>query len=110
MNAKKRARREVEPLQRALHEVDDLAHEPVRLVRGERLVDREHGVAVALGPEDDRADLRLVDAQPQQRVVELAERAQRPELIAGLQDRLRASTAAARSAPAPSARRCASRD
>jgi hypothetical protein len=45
------------------------------------------------------ADLRLVDAQPQQRVVELAERAQRPELIAGSDGSRPASTAAVRSAP-----------
>ena len=42
MNAKKRARRQVEALQRPLHEVDDLAHEPVRLVREQACVDREH--------------------------------------------------------------------
>ena len=75
---------EIDALQRALHEVDDLAHQPVRLVRDERPVDRQHRVAIAFGADHDGADLRLVDPQPQQRVVELAERAQRPELIAGL--------------------------
>ena len=52
--------------------------------------------AVAFGPDDDGADLRLVDAQPQQRIVELAERAQRPELIARLAGSRPASTAAGR--------------
>ena len=61
-------------------------------MRGQRVIDRQHRVAIAFRADDDRADLRLVDAQPQQRIVELAERAQRPELIAGgedLLDRLR---------------------
>ena len=44
-----------------------------------------------------RADFRLVDPQPQQRIVELAEGAQRPELIAGLRGSPPASTAAGRS-------------
>ena len=47
----------------------------------------------------NRADRRLVLTQPQQRVVELAEDAQRPELIAGGVNRLAASTP-----PAPPAR------
>ena len=39
-------------------------------------------VLIAAGLEDDGADERLEQAQPQQRVVQLAERAERPELIA----------------------------
>ena len=89
MNAKKVRAVRSSALQRALHEQDDLAHQPVRLVRDQRPIDREHRVAIALGPDHDRADLRLVDPQPQQRIVELAKRAQRPELIAGLQDLVR---------------------
>ena len=86
------ARRQVQALQRALHEVDDLAHQPVR--PGARAASRSTASTasrIAFGLDDDRADQRLVHAQPQQRVVELAERAQRPELIAGRDDRRPAS-------------------
>ena len=60
--------------------------EPVRLMLGERAVDGQHRAGVAFGPDHDRADLRLVHAQPQQRVVELAKCAQRPEPIACFQN------------------------
>ena len=77
----------------------------------QRVVDGEHARRIALGLEDDRADLRLVDAQPQQRVVELAKCAQRPELIAGREDLRRASVGCAASgARDGQRRRRASRD
>ena len=73
------ARGQVHALQRAADQADDLAHQPVRRVgvaaprrrraplRGSPSARSDHG-----------ADLRLVQPQPQQRIVELAERAQRP--------------------------------
>jgi hypothetical protein len=53
---------------------------------GERAVDGKHRGGVAFRPDHDRADLRLIDAEPQQRVVELPERAQGPEPITRLQN------------------------
>ena len=53
------------------------------VVGGQRGVDGEHRLRVAARAQHDGADLGLVQAQPQQRVVELAEGAQRPGLIAG---------------------------
>ena len=58
-------------------------------VREERLVHGEDAGRIALRANDDRPDERLVDAEVQQRRVELAERAKRPELVAGLQDLFR---------------------
>ena len=66
------ARREVDALQRAAQQADDLAHEPVVLVRQQRRVHGEHRRGIALGLQQPGADLGLVDAQPQERVVELA--------------------------------------
>ena len=47
-----------------------------------------------LGPDDDRADLGLVQPEPQQHVVELAEGAQRPVVVARRVESRRAWTAA----------------
>ncbi len=58
----------------------------MRLIRRQRAIDRQDRLGVAFGSDHDGADLRLVDAQTQQRIVQLAERAERPELIAGLDD------------------------
>ncbi len=47
-------------------------------------IDGDHRFGIADGADDHRADLRLVQPQPQQRIVELAERAHRPRTVAGL--------------------------
>ena len=70
----------------------------------ERRVDGEHGLRVAGGAKDDGADLGLVEPKAQQRIVELAEGAERPRLIAGGQELVAASPAAASRAPRWSAR------
>ena len=82
------ARGEIEPLQRAPDVADDLAHQPVIAMRVERAIDVEHRLRIAGRAQQDRADLRLVQPQPQQRIVELAKRAQRPRLIAGREELL----------------------
>jgi len=66
-----------------------LAHQPMRPVGEQRPVDRDHRGTVAFGPHEDGADLRLVDPQAEQRIVQLAEGAQRPELIPGLHNLVR---------------------
>ena len=48
----------------------------------QRLVGGEHVLRVAVGVQRDQADFRLVEAQAQQRVVQLAERAQGPQVAA----------------------------
>ena len=68
-------------------------------VREQRLVDGEHAGRIALGANDDRADERLVDAEMQERRVELAERAKRPELVARLRGSPPGSWAGAVSGP-----------
>ena len=55
-------------------------------MRHEEPIDGEHRVDVACGSNHDRADFRIVHAQPQQRIVELAKRAKGPELIAHCDD------------------------
>ncbi len=80
---------EVEPLQRAADVADDLAHQPVIAMRVERSIDIEDGLRIARCAQENRADLRLVQPQPQKRIVELAKRPQRPRLIAGLLERVR---------------------
>ena len=67
--------------------MDDLPHEPVVLVREQRVVHGQDGGGIPDGLDDDRADQRLVQAQPQQRVVQLAERTERPVLVACRDDR-----------------------
>ena len=69
---------------------DDLAHEPVVAVRV-RASRRPRAPPPGRRPScsDDGADLGLVEPQAQERVVELAERAQRPELVAGRQELVR---------------------
>ncbi len=78
------ARREVDALQRAANLTDDLADQPVIFTRVECGIDVEHRLRVRQShATDDRADLRLVDPQPQNRIVQLAEGAERPRLVAG---------------------------
>ena len=55
-------------------------------LRVQRGIDGEHGRRIADRAQHDGADLRLVQPQAQQRVVQLAERAQRPRLVAGRQE------------------------
>ena len=84
----KRPRRHVQSLQRAFHQQNDFACQPV-LAAGQiekSSIDGEDRLRIAFGLENDGADLRLVEPQSQQRIIELAKRTQRPELIAGLQD------------------------
>ena len=90
------ARGQVDALQRAADETDDLAHQPVSTVWRAAPRRREHGFGIARRAQDDhRADLGFVQPQPQQRVVELAERAKRPGLVAGRRGTRRRSPAAA---------------
>ena len=83
------ARGEIEPLQRAPDVADDLAHQPVIAMRVERPIDVQHGLRIARGAQENRADLGLVQPQPEKRIVELAKRPQRPRLIACLLERVR---------------------
>ena len=89
------ARREIEALQRAADVADDLADQPVVAIGVQRRVDVEHRLRIASRAQQNRADLRLVEPQPQQRVVQLAERADRPRLIARRYELSRALPAAA---------------
>ena len=57
------------------------------LLGEQQLVDAQHGVLIAARLDHDGADQRLRDSQPENRVVQLAERAERPELIAERLDR-----------------------
>ena len=82
------AGRQVHALQRAANQADDLAHEPVVLVGGQRLVHGRNRRGRAHGPQDDHANLGLVQPQPQQAVVELAEGPHRPGLVSGQLERL----------------------
>ena len=100
---KKAARGEVHALQRALHEQDDLTDQPMVGVREQCLVDRDHAGRIPFSANDHCPDERLVNTQMQQRRVELAKRAQRPELVARLQYLFRASSAAPSPAPGRSA-------
>ena len=82
------ARGHVDALQHALDVMPHLAHEPVVGVSGEKIVVVEHGLRVALGAEDDEAERRLVEAQMQDGIVELARHRQRPEVGAEVVDLL----------------------
>src|SRR5258706_6785257 len=73
-----RARGDVEASEGAPQQADHLAHEAVGLVGLERGVARQHGGGVALGLENPGADVELVGAQRQDRVVELARHRERP--------------------------------
>jgi hypothetical protein len=85
------ARRQIHPLQRALDEVNDLAHEPVIPMRKKNVVGSNHRRGIAARANDDRTDCRLIDPQMKQCRVELPEHAERPELISGFDDRRRCS-------------------
>ena len=95
------ARGDVDALEHALEIVPHLAHQPVALA--EQRVVIEHAWRVALGAEHDEADLRLVGAQVQDGVLQLARERERPErgaLLVRCGDgrRARRSPARARSA------------
>ena len=77
-----------------LMKMHDLADEPVVPVRIERPSTASARRRIALRLDDDGADLRLVEAKPQERVVELAERAERPEPVARGDESRRACPAA----------------
>jgi hypothetical protein len=81
---KKAARGQVHALERAPDQPDDFANEPVRRVIMENAIDGDDRFGIADGANDHRADLRLVQSQPQQDVVELPKRAHRPRAVAGL--------------------------
>ena len=53
-------------------------------------VDGEHGLRITFGPEEHDADLGLVEAQVEERVVELAPGGDRPGTRAGLEESRRA--------------------
>ena len=58
----------------------NLARQPVALVGVEERVISQHLLAIARRLEHDRGDVELVDADVEDRVVELARDAQRPEV------------------------------
>ena len=71
-------RREIETTQHARHVQNDFAHEPVIVIRRKRLIDCQDVFSIAFGAQTDETDQRFVDAQVQQRIVELAISLQRP--------------------------------
>ena len=78
ISANSDARRDVEPRQRAAQHADRLAHEPVLAVRQHRRRRRRARRRHRLGLQDPGAELELVGAQVEDRVVELARHRQRP--------------------------------
>ena len=77
MMANRRARGHVQPRQRAPQQADRFAHEPVRAELRQLRIDRKHGIHVALRAQHPQADVEMVVAQHQDRVVQLARDAQR---------------------------------
>ncbi len=63
---------------------DDLADEPVSAVLDQNPVDRQHVFDLARGAQQHEPDQRLVQTQMQERVVQLAVRAQGPVRVAEL--------------------------
>ena len=66
--------------------MNDLAYEPMILMRDQETVHREHRVLLTQRLYRDRSNQRLRETQAQQRGVQFAERAQRPEAVAGRHD------------------------
>src|SRR5262249_17675889 len=77
---------ELEPLQPALRDQNDLGDQPVAAVAVDGAVDRQHGSGVARGPEEHDADLGLVEAKVEESVVELPPGGDRPGARAGLEE------------------------
>ena len=74
-----RARGDVDALEHPLPVLPDLVDQPVRLVGFQKCVAGQHVGALAMRLEDQHGDLKLVDAQMQDGVVEFARHLQRPE-------------------------------
>ncbi len=71
------ARSDVEPAERAAQIADGFAHQPMLSERCERRVHRENRFGLALGLHQPHADVGLVGAHRQDRVLELAGERQR---------------------------------
>ena len=80
------ARGHVQARERAPHEAQRLAHEPMRAVSGQDGVDGEHAVDFAARLQLPGADVELVGAQHEYRVVQFARHLQRPPGDAGFDD------------------------
>jgi hypothetical protein len=86
---KEASRRQIDPLERSRDESHDLPHEPVIAMLGEHLVAREDIHRIAHGSNNNGPNLRLVESQSQNRIVQRSEGAERPVLVADLKDAFR---------------------
>ena len=77
------ARRHIEPRKGAAQQADGLAHQPVRLVRHQGGVHRQHGGGIAFGLEQPDADVELVGTHLQDGVLQVARHGQRVPGVTG---------------------------
>ena len=77
-----RARREIDALEHPLPEMTDFAHQPVILVGVEEMLVGDDFGRIARGLEDDRGDVKFVEPDVEDRVVEFARELERPKLRA----------------------------
>src|SRR4029434_6394235 len=75
-------RRQIEPPQRSRHVQDDFTRQPMITMRSEDAINRQRIFNLAFGAQTNQPDLRLVDAQMQQRVIEFSVRLKRPVSVA----------------------------
>ena len=77
------ARRHVHTFENAFQQQDDFPDQPIVGVCGEQSVGGQNLGRVALGPEDQQAEIGFVGAEVQERIVEVSRHGEGPECISG---------------------------